>query len=113
MRIEDYFKIIGTYELKDVLYNVEGYVILNKQVEKLPFKFGKVTGSFYCTYNKLNSLEGFPKSIGGDLYCYNNNLTSLEGFPKSIGGTFICDLDEKIKKSKEYKQYLIMKKLRK
>ena len=113
MKLEDYFTIWGTYELVDGLYNVTGNVILIKEVEKLPVKFGKVTGYFHCPDNNLTSLEGFPKSIGGDLYCYNNNFTSLEGFPKSIGGTFVCDLDEKIKKSKEYRQYLIMKKLRK
>jgi hypothetical protein len=152
MNIEYYFDIHGTYELKDGLYNVTGDVELIKKVEKLPVKFGKVTGSFdcdrnnlksldgspisvgfnfycyannltslegspkrvggdfYCSSNNLTNIEGFPKWVGGDIFCSNNNLTSLEGSPISIGGNFYCD--NSLKRTKEYRQYLIMKKLR-
>jgi hypothetical protein len=153
MKLEDYFEINGTYELKDGLYNVDGHVQLYKKVNKLPFKFGKVTGHFYCFDNKLTSLEGSPKSIGGNFYCSSNNLTSLKGCPKQVGGTFSCSknnltslkgapthvggtfychenkltslkgcplyigddflCDIELHNTKEYKQHLILKKLKK
>ena len=132
MVIEDYFFINGTYELKDGVYNVKGHVSLIKRVEKLPCKFGKVIGNFYCYGNKLKSLEGAPKSIGGYFSCYTNNLETLEGAPKWVGGDFDCDdnhlnsleycpafvggdffCDEELESTKEYRQYLIMKELRK
>ena len=90
MNIEQYFKIDGTYELKDGLYNVKGDVDLIKKVEKLPVKFGMVTGTFNCSYNMLTSLKGCPKQVGGTFYCYHNNLTNLKGAPTQIGGNFSC-----------------------
>jgi len=153
MKFEDYFSIKGTYEFVDGVYNVKGFADLIKKVEKLPVKFGIVTGNFYCTHNNLTSLEGAPtqvggffycyhnkltslkcaptqvggsfccynnsltslkgspKSVGGNFFCHNNNLTSLEGIPSSICGNFICD--KNLHDTKEYKQYLIMKELRK
>tara|TARA_B100001059_G_C17313118_1_gene322953 strand:+ start:232 stop:504 length:273 start_codon:yes stop_codon:yes gene_type:complete len=89
MELEDYFRIYGVYELKDGLYNVKGSVRLKKQVEKLPFKFGKVTGDFSCSHNRLTSLKGSPNYIGSDFDC-----------------------DKILHNNKEYRKYLIMKKLR-
>ena len=152
MRIEDYFRIKGTYELKNGLYNVDGSVILKKIVDRLLVKFGKVSGHFSCSRNSLTSLEGSPQFVGGNFYCYSNKLTTLEGCPKrvggdfscdnnklktlecspkSIGGAFICDdnkltslegapisvgggfyCDDNLHNTKEYRQHMIMKKLR-
>tara|TARA_B100001059_G_C17671707_1_gene494884 strand:+ start:502 stop:837 length:336 start_codon:yes stop_codon:yes gene_type:complete len=110
MKFEDYFKIKGTYEFVDGVYNVIGNVTLIKKVEKLPFKFGKVTGIFNCSYNNLTSLEGCPRWIGYHFWCYLNKFTSLEDAPNYVGGGFVCDY--KLKRTKEYRQYLIFKKLR-
>ena len=32
----------------------------------------KITGSFYCSNNKLTSLKGSPTSVGEDFYCHKN-----------------------------------------
>jgi hypothetical protein len=102
--------------------NVKGNVyISNKNLTKLPFKFGKVEGNFWCTdnnltslegspeevrelfdctNNKLTSLEGAPQKVGGDFDCYNNSLTSLKGAPKEVGGDFNCK-NNKTKFTKE------------
>jgi hypothetical protein len=64
--------------------------IIGDKLTKLPIKFNKVTGSFYCSNNQLTSLEDSPKEVGGDFYCQDNQLTSLEGSPKSVDGDFIC-----------------------
>ena len=90
MNIEEYFRIWGTYELVDGLYNVEGSVKLIKKVDKLPVKFGTISGGFSCYNNNLKTLEGFPISIGGNFNCSMNKLTSLEVCPISIGGGFSC-----------------------
>jgi hypothetical protein len=47
----------------DGTIDVEGNVDLRaKKLTKLPLKFGRVIGSFYCDNNQLISLEGSPKS---------------------------------------------------
>jgi len=132
MKLEDDFDIWGTYEFVDGVYNVKGHVSLIKRVEKLPFKFGNVSGTFscysnnltslkgaprrvygdfYCSYNNLTSLEGAPNSVDGNFWCYDNQLISLEGCPKQVGGIFGCD--ENLHNTKEYKQFKILEKLRK
>jgi len=76
---------------KEGLLDVDGYVDLsNINLSKLPFKFGKVSGSFYCWKNQLETLQGVPKTVGGDFFCDNNILTTLEGAPQSVGGDFYC-----------------------
>ena len=71
--------------------DVDGHVNLsNKKLTKLPLKFNKVYGDFYCSGNQLTSLEGSPKDVGGSFYCEYNKLTSLEGSPKEVGGSFYC-----------------------
>jgi hypothetical protein len=35
-------------------------------------------------------LEGAPSSVGRDFYCSENRLTSLDGVPKTVGGDFLC-----------------------
>jgi hypothetical protein len=68
-----------------------GSVYLNMEgLYKIPLKFGKVDGSFYCYNNNLTSLEGCPDYVGGIFDCSENNLTSLEGCPDEVGGSFNC-----------------------
>ncbi|MCK9544370.1 MAG: hypothetical protein M0R03_20315, partial [Novosphingobium sp.] len=95
--IQSKISIYDKYGLKNYIINPDGTVdvdgdvgLSNKNLDKIPFKFGKVTGNFYCYYNNLTSLEGAPREIGGNFYCYYNNLNSLEGAPREIGGNFYC-----------------------
>jgi hypothetical protein len=84
--------LIYDYELtKDGLLNVYGDVnLLNRSLTKLPFKFGKVNGSFYCSYNKLTSLKGAPIEITGSFFCDSNKLRSLKYAPQRVGADFAC-----------------------
>lgn len=90
--------ICGKYGIENYTINEDGTVDVNGNVElhnmrlnKLPLKFGKVTGYFSCSDNKLTSLEGGPKWVGDSFYCYKNQLTTLEGGPEYVGGKFFCD----------------------
>ena len=75
----------------DGTVDVDGDVDLyNRGLTKLPLKFGKVSGNFYCSYNKFTTLEGCPREVVGDFYCHRNQLTTLEGCPKEVGGSFDC-----------------------
>ena len=75
----------------DESIDIEGSVDLDGlKLKKLPLKFNKVSGNFYCGNNQLTSLEGSPKEVGGFFNCSSNNLTSLEGAPKKVGGDFWC-----------------------
>jgi hypothetical protein len=79
----------------DGTVDVDGSVnLFERGLKKLPLKFGKVTGGFYCGGNKLTTLEGAPKEVGGDFYCDNNQLTTLEGAPKEVGGVFWCNTNK-------------------
>jgi hypothetical protein len=78
---------------KDTLVvDVQGIVNLSdRNLTKIPFKFGVVNGSFYCGYNQLTSLEGAPEKVARNFYCNSNQLTSLEGAPKEVGQDFYCN----------------------
>jgi len=76
----------------DYSINVDGNVDFRyKYLTKLPLKFNKVIGSFFCYENLLTTLEGAPNYVGGYFSCTNNKLTSLEGCPKEIHGDFYCN----------------------
>jgi hypothetical protein len=82
---------IENWSIRDGLVDVDGHVYLShRRLTKLPLKFGRVSGYFYCVGSELITLEGAPKEVGGDFDCENNNLTSLEGNPKEVGGYFDC-----------------------
>ena len=82
----------------DGLVDVEGDVIFPSHksniskalngLEKLPLKFGNVSGNFDCHNQKLTTLEGSPSYVGGNFNCNDNKIPSLEGGPKEVGGTF-------------------------
>jgi hypothetical protein len=90
-RIKDICKEYGitNYTINGGLVDVDNDVdISSKSLTKLPLIFGKISGNFSCSYNKLVSLEGAPKFVGGYFSCHNNQLISLEGATKSVGGGF-------------------------
>jgi len=59
-------------------------------------KFGKISGNFWCSRNKLTTLEGGPQEVGGHFDCDSNQLTILEGAPQKVGGSFDCSDNELI-----------------
>ena len=65
--------------------------LTHKNLTRLPLKFGKVSGHFFCPYNQLTTLEGCPTSVGGGFFCFDNQLTTLEGCPTEVVGSFWCD----------------------
>ncbi len=115
----DQYKIKKYTINDDLTVDIEGSVDLSYSgFEKLPFKFGKVTGSFIirscnietlegcpyevggnfdCSNNNLDSLKGSPSLVDGDFECRKNGLTSLEGMPLEIGGDLICYNNRKLR----------------
>lgn len=94
---EEVSKICKKFGIKNWSVNSEGLVDVNGDVnlisrglDKIPLRFGSVTGDFHCTNNRFTSLEGCPRSVGGDFYCSYNQLTSFEG-PRYIERDFLCD----------------------
>jgi hypothetical protein len=91
---------IEKYDLEDYTINDDGTIdvdgdvnLRDRELYIIPFKFGKVTGSFHCENNKLESLEGSPYYVGGDFNCYDNNLLDLEFSPAEVVGTFDCSFN--------------------
>ena len=99
-RKEQYAKIliqelIGAEEITknpDGTHDAEGNINLsNYGLTRLPVKFNKVGGHFWCSHNPpLTTLEGSPRSVGGGFVCSNNQLTTLEGSPRSVVEDFVC-----------------------
>jgi hypothetical protein len=92
---EEIHSVCDKYDIKNYTINTDGTIdvdgnidLNNKGLTKLPLKFNRVTGFFYCDNNQLTSLEGAPVSVG-NFYCHNNKLTSLEGAPQSVRN-FVC-----------------------
>ena len=93
MKLEDF----GIYNYKfnpdgtlDVFQNVN---LGNMNLTKLPFKFGKVKGNFWCNGNRLTSLKGAPEEVNGDFNCNANYIASLKSAPKIIKGDFRCNIN--------------------
>ena len=59
---------------------------------KIPFKFGRVDGDFYCyKCTSLTSLEGAPQEVGWNFYCSDcSSLISLKGSPQEVCRNFYC-----------------------
>jgi hypothetical protein len=75
----------------DGTIDVDGGVDLgHKGLTKLPLKFNKVSGHFFCDDNQLTNLKGAPSSVGGIFDCSDNQLTTLKDAPKSVVAEFYC-----------------------
>ena len=68
----------------------DGVDLSNKNLDKIPLKFNKVSGNFNCGNNQLISLEGSPKEVGSWFFCNDNKLITLEGGPEKVNSGFIC-----------------------
>ena len=101
--------IRGTYTINDDgSIDVEGNVNMHESkyinnLTKIPFKFGKVVGNFWCSSNILTDLENSPKYIEGHFGCDNNELTSLDLFPIYVGGDFYCTYNDDLPYSELFK----------
>ena len=91
-------KICDKFNITNYTINQDGSIDVNGNVDihrlgltELPLKFNRVNGHFYCSYNKLTTLDGSPKYVIGDFHCNNNKLTTLEYSPEYVGGDFDCD----------------------
>jgi len=94
---EDINSICKEYSIMDYTVNKDGYVdvdgnvnLYRKRLTELPLKFGKVTGYFTCSFNRLTSLEGSPYWVGKDFNCTGNLLKTLESGPKVVIGDYLC-----------------------
>jgi hypothetical protein len=79
----------------DGTVDVNGHVNLLGQlgdIEKLPVKFGKVSGGFSCYGNNLTTLECCPKYVGGVFWC--NNLT--HHILGNVQGKIFYDIKQRI-----------------
>lgn len=93
-RIAEYFRRekVDYFVDEDGYVNVIGDVVLPPLAGGLEgIRFGVVTGSFFCSLQRLSSLEGSPREVGKDFICNDNRLTTLKGAPKKVGGTFWCE----------------------
>lgn len=72
------------------LVDVDGNVNLtNKGLNKIPLRFGKITGDFLINGNNgITSLEGSPNYVGGSFDCSCCRISTLVGSPRMVGSDF-------------------------
>lgn len=76
---------------EDGSVSIEGDVdIKGRGLEKLPFRFNRISGHFDCSDNLLTTLEGAPEAVGGNFDCSDNQLATLKGSPETVGNRFDC-----------------------
>jgi len=79
---------------RDGTVDVDGDVMILKQLQRLPINFNKVSGDFTISRNKLTTLKGCPNEICGHFTCNENELISLEHSPQIIGGNYHCSYNK-------------------
>jgi len=90
------------YDIDNFTINPDGTVdvdgdvdLYSKDLDYIPFKFGKVTGDFWCGYNNLSTLENSPIYVGGNFDCSMNKLNNdLEYGPSYVGGVYNCSYNQ-------------------
>ncbi len=94
---QEIIDICKEYGIEHYIINSDGSVdvmdsvrLYDLDLEKIPFKFGKISSYFDVSQNKLTSLEGFPKEVYSDIMIYKNKLTSLVGLPEFINDVINC-----------------------
>ena len=96
--LETHFRISGRPTIRsdgsvDVVGDVE---TMERDLLKIPVKFGTVTGDFNASFTLITSLINSPRRVGGFCSFYYTNITSLEGAPEYVGGNFIVSACRKL-----------------
>ncbi len=85
MTEQEIHNICDQYKIENYTINPDGSIDVDGNVNlsymgltKIPIKFNKISGRFWCNNNKLTTLKGSPKEVGVYFECSNNKLTSLE-----------------------------------
>ena len=82
--------IVNYVILENGHVDVNGFVDLkNKNLSFIPVQFNHVSGSFYCSGNRLTSLKGCPVIVDKAFSCSRNKLDDLEFSPKKTA-SFFC-----------------------
>jgi hypothetical protein len=50
----------------------------------------RVEGGYFCSRNRLKTLNGCAEKIGGEFHCESNQLESLIGGPNLVSGEYNC-----------------------
>ena len=58
-----------------------------RMFNKLPVKFGSISGDLTVSNNTLQTLEGCPEFVPGNFRCSNTQIKSLHGGPRKVGSS--------------------------
>lgn len=93
--IKNYSFREGDGVLPEIIADVQESVRITKSdlndKGSIPFKFGRVSGSFICNDCGLTSLYNAPDEVGDIFCCSGNKLESLHGCPSKVGISFECE----------------------
>jgi hypothetical protein len=87
------YKITNYHINHDLTIDVMRSVNLNNiNILELPkyIQFNNVTDAFEILSSNLVSLRGCPKRVGGTFFCSHNKLTTLEYAPEYADSNFFC-----------------------
>jgi len=111
--INGFIKIDGEYIPDNFIAKVEkingSARIQNCKNLKFLKNLKEVTDDFYCSWNRLTSLEGCPEIIGNNFSCDFNQLTSLKNGPKIVKGFFYCQNNKEQFSKEDVEKYCDVK----
>jgi len=83
-------KIYSYYINNGIVSSKDSVNIQNKGLEYIPVQFGKIYGTFNCSFNNLKTLAGCPCWIRDDFRANNNlELSNLIGGPEETGSHYM------------------------
>lgn len=89
--LRKYFKFSNSYSYHNGIINVDGSCELIRKIDKIPVKFGTISGDFTCIDKNLTTLENSPKIIKGNFICQRNKIINLLHGPEYVGMSLMCD----------------------
>ncbi len=91
-------KELEKYSITKYTLNDDGSIDISEHTDLstnnlnvIPFKFNKINGDFYYSYNRIKTLKNCPRYIEGLFDCSNNQLESLEFGPEYVGYSYFCN----------------------
>ncbi len=78
--------------LYEINMNGRDVNLMDYKISELPdyIQFGEIIGgNFICSYSKLTSTKGFPRTVGLTFDCSFSQIKSLDGMPELVDRDFI------------------------
>lgn len=96
-------RVLSEYEVKNYTINADDSVDVADDVQfsgfnykTIPFKMGRVDGSFTISGGYIRDISNGPSYVGGNFMCINTEITSFKGAPEEVGENCSFAMNDKV-----------------